>query len=178
MVSHGNGPQIGLLALAGAAYRAVPAYPLDVLGAETQGMLGYLIEQELVNRLPHRAAGRDAAHDGRGRPRRPGLADPTKPIGPGYDAAEAARLERDRGWVFRPDGDRLRRVVPSPAPRRIVEERQIELLLDGGCVVVCGGGGGIPVTRDADGRLAGVEAVIDKDSAARCSPGTCTPTCS
>jgi carbamate kinase len=165
VVSHGNGPQIGLLALEGAAYRPVPASPLDVLGAETQGMLGYLIEQELVNRIPGEQPVAvlltmievDLAD--------PAWADPTKPIGPGYDETEAARFERDRGWVFRRDGDLLRRVVPSPAPRRIVEERQIEMLLHGGCVVVCGGGGGIPVTRDAHGRLTGVEAVIDKDSA-------------
>jgi carbamate kinase len=165
VVSHGNGPQIGLLALEGDAYRPVPAYPLDVLGAETQGMLGYLIEQELRNRLP---AARPVAVlltmievD----PTDPAWADPTKPIGPGYDPDEAARLGRARGWVFRPDGAHLRRVVPSPAPRRIVEERQIDLLLDAGCVVVCGGGGGIPTTRDERGRLTGVEAVVDKDSA-------------
>lgn len=163
VVSHGNGPQIGRLALEEAA-QGSGAYPLDVLGAETQGMLGYLIEQGLVNRLPaeRRVATVltmvevDAAD--------PAWAEPTKPIGPVVDADVAADAARRRGWLFRPEGTRLRRVVPSPAPRRIVEEHQIRTLLDAGCIVVCGGGGGIPTVRDADGRLRGVEAVIDKDS--------------
>jgi carbamate kinase len=165
VISHGNGPQIGLLALEGASYEPVPPYPLDVLGAETQGMVGYLIEQEMVSRLPpDRPVATlltmievDAAD--------PAGTDPSKPIGPRYGVEEAAALERERGWVFRPDGDLVRRVVPSPVPKRIIEEHQIRVLLDAGCVVICGGGGGIPTIRGDDGRLHGVEAVIDKDHA-------------
>jgi carbamate kinase len=147
------------------AAQRVGTRPLDVLGAETQGMLGYLIEQALVNRLP---VGRPVATvltmvevD----PADPAWADPTKPIGPWLDAARADALARERGWTFHADGGRLRRVVPSPAPRRIVEEHQIRVLLDAGCVVVCAGGGGIPTIRDDAGRLGGVDAVVDKDSA-------------
>jgi carbamate kinase len=165
VISHGNGPQIGLLALEGAAYEPVPSYPLDVLGAETQGMVGYLIEQEMVNRLPIDRPVATLLTMIEVDPADPAFADPSKPIGPLYDAEEAAGLERDRGWVFRPDGDRLRRVVPSPVPMRIVEERQIRVLLDAGCVVICGGGGGIPTAPGEGGRLHGVEAVIDKDHA-------------
>ena len=164
VVAHGNGPQIGLLALEGAAYTEVPVYPLDVLGAETQGMIGYLIERELGNRLPF---GRPIATlltmievD----PEDPAFADPSKPIGPLYSRAEADALAAERGWVFRPDGEQLRRVVPSPAPRRIFEHRQIAWLLEQGAVVVCAGGGGIPTAFDGD-VLVGVEAVIDKDHA-------------
>ena len=165
VISHGNGPQIGLLALEGAAYGKVPAYPLDVLGAETQGMIGYLLEQELANRLPadHPLAGLLTMIEVD--PADPAFDDPTKPIGPIYGAEEAAALGAERGWTFRPDGDSLRRVVASPAPMRIHQWRQIALLLDAGSVVICAGGGGIPTARDASGRLYGVEAVIDKDHA-------------
>jgi carbamate kinase len=166
VVSHGNGPQIGLLALEEAAYhQAAETTPLDVLGAETQGMIGYLIEQELGNRLP---AGRPLASlltmvevD----PGDPAFGDPCKPIGPLYSFEEAEKLAQQRGWAFKPDGDSMRRVVSSPAPRQIVEERPIRWLLDRGCVVVCAGGGGIPVAARDGGQLTGVEAVIDKDSA-------------
>jgi carbamate kinase len=165
VISHGNGPQIGLLALEGAAYEAVPVYPLDVLGAETQGMVGYLLEQELANRLP---PGRSLATmltmievD----PEDPAFHDPTKPIGPQYSSEDAAALEARRGWNFRPDGDHLRRVVPSPLPKRIVEYPQIAALVTSGSIVICAGGGGIPTARDAEGRLYGIEAVIDKDQA-------------
>src|SRR4051794_21739759 len=150
VVSHGNGPQIGLLALEGAAYEPVPAYPLDVLGAETQGMVGYLLEIELTNRLP---ADRGLAVmltmievD----PNDPAFEHPTKPIGPIYEAAEVAALTAEHGWTFRPDGKYMRRVVASPAPRRIAEERQIITLLEAGCTVVCAGGGGIPIARRSD----------------------------
>jgi carbamate kinase len=165
VIAHGNGPQIGLLALEGAAYEPVPVYPLDVLGAETQGMVGYLIEQELGNRLPFERpvatlltmieVDRDD----------PAFADPTKPIGPVYDDAQASALGADRGWTFRPDGDKMRRVVPSPAPKRIFEHRQIHWLLERGCVVICAGGGGIPTAYEEGRSLVGVEAVIDKDHA-------------
>jgi len=165
VISHGNGPQIGLLALEGAAYEPVPTYPLDVLGAETQGMIGYLIEQELGNRLPFERPLASLLTMIEVDPADPAFNDPTKPIGPLYDADEASVLERERGWTFRPDGDSLRRVVPSPTPRRIFERRQIAWLLEAGCVVICAGGGGIPTAYGPDRRLAGVEAVIDKDAA-------------
>ena len=165
VISHGNGPQIGLLALEGAAYRPVPAYPLDVLGAETQGMIGYLVEQELGNRLPFERPLASLLTMIEVDPTDPAFDDPTKPIGPLYDADEASALERERGWTFRPDGDGLRRVVPSPTPLRIFERRQIAWLLEAGCVVICAGGGGIPTAYGPDRRLTGVEAVIDKDAA-------------
>jgi carbamate kinase len=170
VISHGNGPQVGLLALQGSAYTEVETYPLDVLGAQTEGMIGYILQQELGNELPperHLATlltmiEVDAAD--------PAFADPTKPIGPLYDAHEAAQLEAERGWSFRPDGSSMRRVVPSPQPKRIFEIEAIKALLERGCVVICAGGGGIPTTYTdepvpAGRRLAGVEAVIDKDLA-------------
>jgi carbamate kinase len=170
VISHGNGPQVGLLALMGSAYTAVETYPLDVLGAQTEGMIGYLIERELGNLLPQE---RPLATlltmievDGDD----PAFADPTKPIGPVYDEQEAGRLGAEKGWTFKPDGESFRRVVPSPAPRRIFELRAIRTLLEQGTVVICAGGGGIP-TRYVDEpvpagrRLEGVEAVIDKDLA-------------
>lgn len=165
VISHGNGPQIGLLALEGAAYTPVPAYPLDVLGAETQGMVGYLIEQELGNRLPFERPLATLLTMIEVDPDDPAFADPSKPIGPLYSADEAAALERERGWTFRPDGDQLRRVVPSPAPKRIFEQRPISWLLEAGCVVICAGGGGIPTAYHPERKLHGVEAVIDKDHA-------------
>jgi len=162
---HGNGPQVGLLALQSVAYEAVAPYPLDILGAETGGMVGYILQQELANRL----AGRDVAcvltqvvvdRDDAA------FADPTKPIGPVFEKSEAERLAARHGWTVAPDGNGYRRVVPSPAPRHIVEMRTIRRLVADGVVVVCLGGGGIPVTAEADGTLRGVEAVIDKDRAA------------
>ena len=165
VISHGNGPQIGLLALEGAAYKPVPVYPLDVLGAETQGMIGYLVEQELANHLPPTQQLATLLTMIEVDPGDPAFADPTKPIGPLYSAEEAAALGHERGWVFGSDGDQLRRVVPSPAPKRIIEQEQIARLIEGGCVVICAGGGGIPVALGLDRRLRGVEAVIDKDHA-------------
>jgi carbamate kinase len=165
VISHGNGPQIGLLALEGAAYEPVPAYPLDVLGAETQGMIGYLIEQELGNRLPFDRPLASLLTMIEVDPADPAFDDPTKPIGPLYDAQDASALGRERGWTFRPDGDSMRRVVPSPAPLRIFERRQIAWLLEAGSVVICAGGGGIPTAYGPGRKLMGVEAVIDKDAA-------------
>jgi carbamate kinase len=156
---------VGLLALQSAAYKEVGLYPLDVLGAESEGMIGYLLEQELGNELPGRRVATlltqtivDADD--------PAFARPTKPVGPVYDGATAARLAELRGWTVAPDGDRWRRVVPSPEPRRILELATIDLLVDAGVIVVCVGGGGIPVVEGPDGSLHGVEAVIDKDRAA------------
>ena len=165
VISHGNGPQIGLLALEGAAYEAAPEAPLDVLGAETQGMIGYLIEQELGNRLPFDKPLASLLTMIEVDPDDPAFNDPTKPIGPVYAADEADKLASERGWVFKPDGDSMRRVVASPAPKRIFEERPIRWLLERGCVVICAGGGGIPTAYRPERQLVGVEAVIDKDHA-------------
>ena len=145
IISHGNGPQIGLLALEQAAYTEVPESPLDVLGAETQGMVGYLVEQELGNRLPFDKPFASLLTMIEVDPDDPAFTDPSKPIGPLYSAAEADKLAAERGWAFKPDGDSMRRVVPSPVPKRIFELRPIRWLLDQGCVVICAGGGGIPV---------------------------------
>lgn len=165
VVSHGNGPQVGLLALQGAAYEKVPTYPLDVLGAQTQGMIGYLVARELDNRTakdtPVAALLTMIEVD----PNDPAFTEPTKPIGPFYDAAEADQLAADRGWEFRPDGDAYRRVVPSPKPKRVVELTHIKALLGDGAVVICAGGGGVPTMTGPDGLARGIEAVIDKDFA-------------
>ena len=167
MLSHGNGPQVGLLALQAAAYKDVEPYPLDVLGAQTEGMIGYLIEQELGNLLPAEVPFATIltmievdADD-------PAFDDPTKFVGPIYEDAEAERLAAEKGWVFKRDGDHLRRVVPSPPPKRIFEIRPIRWLLEHDVLVICAGGGGIPTTWVAgrERTLTGVEAVIDKDLA-------------
>jgi carbamate kinase len=165
VVSHGNGPQIGLLALEEAADEDVADSPLDVLGAETQGMIGYLVEQELGNRLPFDKPLASLLTMIEVDPGDPAFADPAKPIGPLYNAAEAAKLAAERSWAFKPDGDSMRRVVPSPAPRHIFEHRPIRWLLERGCVVICAGGGGIPTAYRPGRQLVGVEAVIDKDHA-------------
>jgi len=165
IISHGNGPQIGLLDLEEAAYEEVPEAPLDVLGAETQGMIGYLVEQELGNRLPFERPLASLLTMIEVDPDDPAFADPSKPIGPVYDKSEADRLAAERGWTFKPDGDRMRRVVPSPVPQRIFEHRPISWLLERGCVVICAGGGGIPTAYRPGRELIGIEAVIDKDRA-------------
>jgi carbamate kinase len=165
VVSHGNGPQIGLLALEEAAYTDAPDNPLDVLGAETQGMIGYLIEQELGNRLLFDKPLATLLTMIEVDPADPAFADPTKPIGPIYGEAEAEQLTTERGWTFKRDGDSMRRVVPSPAPVRIFEHRPIRWLLEQGSVVIFAGGGGIPTAYGKNRQLAGIEAVIDKDHA-------------
>ena len=170
VVSHGNGPQVGLLALQGSAYTAVDTYPLDVLGAQTEGMIGYMLEQELGNELPFERHLATLLTMIEVDPADPAFGHPTKPIGPLYDAAEADRLARDKGWAFVADGDSMRRAVPSPEPKRIFGVHVIRTLLDQGVVVICAGGGGIPThyddeTAPAGKRLRGVEAVIDKDLA-------------
>ena len=167
VLSHGNGPQVGLLALQAAAYAAVDPYPLDLLGAQTEGMIGYLIEQELGNLLPAEVPLATILTMIEVDPDDPAFADPTKFVGPVYDDEEAEKLAATKGWAFKRDGDRMRRVVPSPAPRRIFEIRPIRWLLDHGVLVICTGGGGIPTTwvPDQERTLAGIEAVIDKDLA-------------
>lgn len=164
VVTHGNGPQIGLLALQDDAFRDVRTYPLDVLGAESEGMIGYLLERELGNALgaqPVAGLITQTVVDALD----PAFRKPSKPIGPAYDAARANALARDRGWTVAPDGADWRRVVAAPTPRSIVELPTIRLLLDHGVVVVCAGGGGIPVVVDSGGARHGVEAVVDKDLA-------------
>ena len=165
VISHGNGPQVGLLSLQSAAYKEVEEYPLDILGAQTQGMIGYMIEQELGNILP---IGKPIASiltmveiD----PEDPAFSNPTKPIGPVYTEEEAKNLAKINGWNIKNDGEYWRRVVPSPEPHRIFELRPIHWLLEKGTVVICAGGGGIPTSYTKKGKLEGVEVVIDKDRA-------------
>jgi carbamate kinase len=166
IVTHGNGPQVGLLALQGAAYDKVEAYPFDVLGAETEGMIGYLIEQELGNLLPFEQPFATLLTQVEVDSEDPAFKNPTKFIGPVYDRAEAERLAAERGWSVARDGDAWRRVVPSPLPRRIFEVLPIAWLVERGVIVICAGGGGIPTMYQPGTRtLVGVEAVIDKDRA-------------
>lgn len=166
VIAHGNGPQVGLLALQGAAYTDVDPYPLDVLGAETEAMIGYVIEQELGNLLPFEQPFATLLTQIAVDPNDPAFGNPTKPIGPIYDKATAEQLAAEKGWSIAPDGEHFRRVVPSPKPRRIFEIRPIRMLVDAGVIVICAGGGGIPTMYGEDGKLHGVEAVIDKDLAA------------
>lgn len=165
VITHGNGPQIGMLALESAsdASLGVP-YPLDVLGAQTQGMIGYWIQRHLAGAVP----GLDVVvllTRTEVDPADPAFHRPTKFIGPGYGEAEGQRLAADRGWTLGRDGERLRRVVPSPAPRRVLEASLAGRLVSATTAVVCAGGGGIPVVAGPDGGLRGVEAVVDKDAA-------------
>lgn len=164
-LTHGNGPQVGLLALQAEAGPPGAAQALDSLDAESEGWIGYLLEQELANALP---PGTDIATlltrievnaaD-------PAFSAPSKPIGPVYDEATAKTLAAARGWSVAPDGKAWRRVVASPAPRHILNAASITRLTQAGTFVICAGGGGIPVARDAAGKWRGMEAVIDKDSA-------------
>ena len=165
VVAHGNGPQVGLLSLQAAAYTDVAPYPLDVLGAETEGMIGYMIEQELGNLLPKDVPFATLLTQVEVDPKDPAFKNPTKPIGPVYSEADAKRLAAEKGWDIAPDGDKFRRVVPSPKPKHIFEIRPIKWLLEKGTVVICAGGGGIPTMYGEDGNLKGIEAVIDKDLA-------------
>src|SRR5689334_1483918 len=161
VVTHGNGPQIGLLALQAELDRDHGPTPFDVLGAETEGAIGYVIAQELMNALPGRPIATlltqtvVAADD-------PRLLEPTKPIGPVYEAAEGARLAAQRGWATRPDGGGVRRVVGSPRPLDLIELPVIATLVRAGVLVICAGGGGVPVVWTKNG-VKGVEAVVDKD---------------
>jgi len=165
VVTHGNGPQVGLLALQSAAYKSDEIYPLDILDAETEGMIGYLIEQELINLLPPDRRCATILTQIEVAPNDPAFKYPSKPIGPVYDEAEAKRLEKERNWSIAVDGEHYRRVVASPRPLRIFEQSVIDLLVSQGIIVICAGGGGIPTICREDGTLVGVEAVIDKDMA-------------
>lgn len=165
VIAHGNGPQVGLLALMDAAYSTVDPYPLDVLGAETVGMIGYIIEQELGNLIAFEDHIVTVLTQVLVDPNDPAFQHPTKPVGPVYDEEEALRLQTEKNWTMAPDGEYFRRVVPSPIPQRIIERNVIRMLVDSGITVICAGGGGIPVAYDEQSKLFGVEAVIDKDLA-------------
>ena len=163
VVTYGNGPQVGVLAAESASDpRLSQPYPFDVLGAQTQGMIGYWLMQAFQNSLPGRQVASIInqtlvlAHD-------PAFENPSKFVGEVYPEDEARRLADARGWSVRQDGDGWRRVVGSPQPQRVVETRMIRLLMHSGALVVCAGGGGVPVVRDERGKLRGVEAVVDKD---------------
>lgn len=160
ILTHGNGPQVGLLCLQNEAYRDVPSYPLDVLDAESEGMIGYILERELRNRLPSREVVTVLTQVGVDLDD-PAFSTATKPIGPVYEQEAARELARKNGWRIVPDGDGYRRAVPSPHPSRIVAIESIRLLTNENVLVICAGGGGIPVTGQEF--LEGVEAVIDKD---------------
>ncbi len=167
VVVHGNGPQVGLLSLQAESYQGAEPYPLDVLDAGTQGMIGYLIQQELRSLLPPETQVATLLTMIAVDPGDPAFASPTKFVGPVYPKETADALAAEKGWAFRPDGATWRRVVPSPEPRRILEIEPITWLLERGAVVICAGGGGIPtmVPSSGPGALVGVEAVIDKDLA-------------
>jgi carbamate kinase len=167
VLSHGNGPQVGLLALQAAAYTDVDPYPLDVLGAQTEGMIGYVLEQELGNAMPPDAPLATLLTMVQVDPADPAFENPTKFVGPIYTQDQADALAAQKSWVFKPDGDSWRRVVPSPQPRHIFEIQPIRWLLDHSVVLICAGGGGVPTMflPAAETTLVGVEAVIDKDLA-------------
>ena len=164
VITHGNGPQVGLLALQEEAYNAAESFPLDVLGAQTAGMIGYLIEQELENALQHSCPVVSVLTQVVVDAKDPAFAKPTKFIGPVYSHEEALQRSEQAGWQIAADGDKWRRVVASPKPLDIPDLQVIRLLVDKNVVVVCNGGGGIPVVRYADNSLLGIEAVIDKDA--------------
>lgn len=163
IVTHGNGPQVGMLAMESARDPALShPYPFDVLGAQTQGMIGYWLVQALAAAVPGSQVGClicQTLVD----PADPAFSNPAKFVGPVYSRAQADALADDRGWTMRLDGASWRRVVSSPEPREIVEMPLIRMLVDSGALVVCAGGGGVPVMADGQGGLHGAEAVVDKD---------------
>ena len=165
VISHGNGPQVGLLALQSDAFTDVEPYPLDVLGAQTEGMIGYMIEQELGNLMPYEQPFATILTMVEVDPRDPAFDNPTKPIGPVYSEEDAKHLAEQRGWAIAKDGKMWRRVVPSPKPQHIFEIRPIRWLIEHGVIVICTGGGGIPTMYKPGRVLQGAEVVIDKDRA-------------
>ena len=165
VITHGSGPQVGLLAYESALFPGVADYPLDVIGAETEGLIGYLLQQGLANDLRDRQVVTvltQVVVD----PADPAFQSPTKLVGPRLAPVDAERLTAEHGWVVARDGSAYRRVVPSPEPLAVVEHKAVELLVRSGAVVICAGGGGIPVVVDPDGAIRGVNAVIDKDLSA------------
>ena len=178
VVAHGNGPQVGLLALQAAAYHDVAPYPLDVLGAQTDAMIGYVIEQELGNLLPGDQPLATLLTMIEVDPDDPAFGHPTKPIGPVYDRETAERLAAASGWDIAPDGDKFRRVVPSPKPQRIFEIRPIRSLVEQGTIVICAGGGGIPTMYDETASCAASRRSSTRTSRRRFSPNNSTPICS
>lgn len=167
VLAHGNGPQVGLLALQAASYPSVEPYPLDVLGAQSQGMIAYMLEQELGNVLPPEQPIATVLTMVEVDPDDPAFDDPTKFVGPTYVKAKAEALAQEKGWVFKRDGGLWRRVVASPEPQHIFEIKPIKWLIEQGVIVICTGGGGIPTAfaKEEPTTLVGVEAVIDKDLA-------------
>lgn len=165
VITHGNGPQVGLLALQNLAYQDVAAYPLDILGAETQGMIGYVIQQELSNALGGRREVAAVLTTTEVDESDPAFSHPTKLIGPMYSAHDAADAAAEYRWTIARDGAGFRRVVPSPHPLRIVQAPLVRTLLENDRLVVCVGGGGVPVKTDGKGRQTGLQAVVDKDLA-------------
>lgn len=165
IITHGNGPQVGLLALQNNAYKEVPMYPLDVLGAETAGMIGYMIQQELSNTVPGSASIATVLTQIQVDPKDPAFQKPSKPVGPVYSKEEADKIAVEKGWTMAPDNDKYRRVVASPKPVNIFGLEPLKTLIDNKYIVVCGGGGGIPTWVDDEGKQHGAEAVIDKDLA-------------
>ena len=151
IISHGNGPQVGLLALQNNAYKAVPMYPLDVIGAESLGMIGYMIQQELANFVPKSATLCNVLTQTEVDPKDPAFQHPTKPVGPVYTKEEAEALAAKEGWSIAPDNDKFRRVVPSPEPKRIFGLKSLKTLVEAGHIVICCGGGGIPTYYDEEG---------------------------
>lgn len=164
VLTHGNGPQVGLLALQAEAGPPVSAQPLDDLDAESEGWIGYALEQELANALPQAEIATLLTRI-EVKPDDAAFSHPSKPIGPVYDEATAQRLAAERGWNVAPDGKFWRRVVASPQPHALLNLASITKLVEAGTIVICAGGGGIPVARDANGKWQGVEAVVDKDTA-------------
>lgn len=165
IITHGNGPQVGLLALQNDAYKAVPMYPLDVIGAESLGMIGYMIQQEMQPLVPPSASIVNILSQTEVDPKDPAFQKPTKPVGPVYSKEEAEALAASQGWTIAQDNDKFRRVVPSPEPKRIWGLKPLKTLVENGYIVICCGGGGVPTYINDEGRLVGSEAVIDKDLA-------------
>lgn len=165
IITHGNGPQVGLIALQQNTYPDVPMYPLDAIGAESVGMIGYMIARELTNVVPRSITVTNVLTQTEIDPNDPAFKHPTKPIGPIYTKEEAERLRQTNGWTMASDNDKFRRVVASPDPQRILGLSALKTLIENGHLVVCCGGGGVPVYFDKEGQLIGAEAVIDKDLA-------------